>query len=182
MATKFSRRIPSVEEHRKLSQEILHGSDRSVAIILASEVERFLEFAILAKLPNTDDQDKLVGHDGPLDTFSRKIHLGYAMGIYDARFRDDLIRIKDIRNDFAHSVMPLCFTDIGDRCAAIKLMPPTDAPMIILRWGLNQGPVDILGLGDAAEKTARNLFIVACNCASAWLYGVIAKTVHASAL
>jgi hypothetical protein len=49
--------------------------------------------------------------------------------------------------------------------------------MALLRWGLNHGRMDIIGLGDAADKTARNRFIIACNAASAWLYSVITNTV-----
>jgi hypothetical protein len=187
MATKLSRQIPSLEEYREISKEILNGSDRSVAIILAAEVERFLEFAILSKLTNINDHDKLVGHDGPLATFSRKIHIGYAMGLYDVQFRDDLTRIKDIRNDFAHSVMPLSFntTSVKDRCSAINQVPAAGGPTTLLRWGLEQGPVgikglvDIIGLEATDDRASRIRFIVACNCVSAWLYRMITNAARA---
>src|SRR5215472_8749119 len=99
MEIKLSRQIPSPEEQQEISNEIFNGSDRTVAIILAAEVERFLEVAILAKFINSEDEKELTCDNGPLDTFSRKIRIGYAMGLYDPEMRDDLNRIKDVRND-----------------------------------------------------------------------------------
>jgi hypothetical protein len=182
MAKRLSRQLPSREEHREISKEILNGSDRSVAILLAAEVERFLEFAILSKLMNKENADELVSRDGPLATFSRKILIGYAIGLYDPQFRDDLKLIKDMRNDFAHSMSPLSFNtkSVRERCAAIKQVPTADGPMMMLRWGLDQGPVDIIGLEDTDDTSARHRFIVACNCASTWLYGVISNGVPAA--
>src|ERR1700730_9640550 len=152
MGTRLSRQIPSPEEYREISKEILSGSDRSVAIILAAEVQRFLELAILTKFINTDDKDKLISHDGPLATFSRKIQIGYAIGLYNSELRDDLDRIRDVRNDFAHSVMPICFNtpSIKDRCLTLQKIPATNGSLILLRWGLNQGPADIIGLDGAS--------------------------------
>jgi hypothetical protein len=185
MATKLSRKIPSPEEYRELSEEILNGSDRSVAIILSAEVERFLEFAILAKFTNIAGKDKLIGSDGPIATFSRKIQIGYAMGLYNSELRDDLDRIRDVRNDFAHSVMPISFntSSVRSRCLMLKQSAPTSGPPTLLRWGLSegQGPVDIIGLEDSVDKAARNRFIIVCNSASAWLYNVITNTVLAPA-
>jgi hypothetical protein len=185
MATRLSRQIPSPEEYWENSREILNGSDRSVVIILAAEVERFLESAILAKFINADDKEKLIGQDGPLATFSRKIQIGYAMGLYNSEVRDDLDRIRDVRNDFAHSVMPISFNtpSVRDRCLKFKQAPPTSGSPTLLRWGLSQGqgPVDIIGLEDSPDKAARNRFIIVCNCTSASLYGVITNTALAAA-
>jgi len=45
----------------------------------------------------------LVGDNGPLNSFSSKIIVGYALGIYDEGMRNDLNIVRNIRNVFAHS-------------------------------------------------------------------------------
>lgn len=181
MATRLSRQIPSPGEQQEIANEIFGGSDRTLAIILAAEVERFLEFAILAKFTNKEDVDKLICQDGLLATFSRKIQIGYAMGLYNSEERDDLNCIKDVRNDFAHSVMPICFntSSVKDRCLTLKGDPETDS--LIFRWGLNRGLVDVLVLEDNPDKAARYRFIAACNRASERLYGVATNAAPADA-
>jgi hypothetical protein len=182
MVAKLSRQLPSTEEHSEISEEILNGSDRSVAIILASEVERFLEAAILARFTYVEDEKKLICDDGPLATFSRKIQLGYAMGLYNSELRDDLNQIRNVRNDFAHSQLPICFNtpSVKDRCLTLKGDPET-GDSLIFRWGLNRGLVDILVLYDGPDKAARYRFIAACNRVSEWLHRVITTPAEATA-
>jgi len=46
---------------------------------------------------------------GALSTFFAKIHLGYAMDLFDDAVRDDLETIRRVRNVFAHSSLPITF-------------------------------------------------------------------------
>jgi hypothetical protein len=137
----------------------------------------FLERAIISKLLNAEDEEKLVCNDGPLATFARKIQLGYAMGLYETELRDDLTRIKDIRNDFAHSVIPICFNtqSVRDRCLTLQGDPEGDS--LIFRWGLDHGLVDIVVLYDTPDpdKAARDRFIAACHRLSEHLNSVAAN-------
>jgi hypothetical protein len=65
-----------------------------------------LEAAILSRLVILSDGEKegLFGSDqeAPLSAFSARIRIGYALGIYDQAFRDDLNIIRAVRNAFGH--------------------------------------------------------------------------------
>jgi hypothetical protein len=89
--------------------EIIGTSDRTACIITAAMLERHLEAAIIIRLQrkNKDTINLLLQRDGALSTFFSKIHLGYAMGLYDDIVRKDLDIIRGIRNVFAHSAMPI---------------------------------------------------------------------------
>jgi hypothetical protein len=78
----LSREIPSLDEFAQISHEVHHAHDRTAAILLVSQVERFLEIAIVSHLFHQDEATvkTLVNIGGPLSTFSAKIHLAYAMG------------------------------------------------------------------------------------------------------
>lgn len=68
-------------------------------------IEITLEDLIRRKLKRRDDEtwELLTAQNGPLDTFSSKINLGYALGIYKDEVRENLHIIRTIRNAFAHS-------------------------------------------------------------------------------
>ena len=51
--------------------------------------------------------------NGPLQPFSSRIHLGYALGSYGVDVYQDLRTIKDIRNAFAHAAEDIHFTTTG---------------------------------------------------------------------
>jgi hypothetical protein len=79
--------------------------------VLAAWVERELEQWIIAALPRNDKKtlEMLRGRDGPLHSFYGKIHLGYALGIYDETERENLDIIRRIRNEFAHTPQAIDF-------------------------------------------------------------------------
>ena len=118
------RELPGTDEWAKLDTEIEKSSDRSAAILMASQLERFLEFAIIAHLQTVDDDthEALIGREGPLSTFYAKVHLGYAMGLFDSKVRDDLNTIRKVRNVFGHAVLSVGFsvTEIADECASLQ--------------------------------------------------------------
>jgi hypothetical protein len=106
------RERPSSDDFERLDREVQHIHSRSAAILLSTELELYLELAILAKLPNHDpDLIKiLVGRDGPLGSFFAKIHLAHAMGIIVADAAYDLNAIRRVRNAFAHAPKPIEFS------------------------------------------------------------------------
>jgi hypothetical protein len=118
------RELPGTDEWEKLDREISTSSDRSGAILLAAQIERFLEFAIISNLQPVDDATHvaLIGREGPLSTFFSKAYLGYAMGLYDGKILQDLNIIRRVRNVFAHAVRSVDFrtTEIADECAALQ--------------------------------------------------------------
>ena len=100
--------------------------DRSVAIMGAALAEYQLGRAILNRLVEMkpDEQDSLLdnhGH-GALASFSAKIWMGFAIGLYDADERSDLLKIKSVRNRFAHTDIDLQFDDpeISKLCGGLS--------------------------------------------------------------
>jgi DNA-binding MltR family transcriptional regulator len=76
----------------------------TTAIIGAVMIEHQLDRLLRSKLKHKDDTTwaMLVGDNGPLRSFSSKIAMGYALGIYDKRMHSDLNIVRNIRNAFAH--------------------------------------------------------------------------------
>jgi hypothetical protein len=80
----------------------LHGeSDRSVALLAAALLDAQLESLFRARLKH--HQDRLIGFDGPLASFSTRIKVARALGWIDGEVEIDLDLIRNIRNRFAHS-------------------------------------------------------------------------------
>jgi DNA-binding MltR family transcriptional regulator len=77
----------------------------ATAILGAGLIEHDLEKLLRSKLKRKDDETwaMLIADNGPLNSFSSKIAMGYALGIYDQRARSDLNIVRNIRNAFAHS-------------------------------------------------------------------------------
>jgi DNA-binding MltR family transcriptional regulator len=80
--------------------------DRAVALVAATILDQSLQMAIATRLIslNSDETEGLFGpnQEAPLSSFSARIKIGYAIGIYNRIFREDLDCIRLIRNAFAH--------------------------------------------------------------------------------
>lgn len=87
------------------------ADDRSAAITAAALTEVAVEKAIKLRLRPLTKTEQRALFDGtaPLATFSAKIRMGYALGIYGRETRHDLESINAIRNVFAHSVHEVSF-------------------------------------------------------------------------
>lgn len=116
----LTKQLPEPDEFENIEREILGASDRSAAIILAARVELELEKSIIGSLPRSDKEtvEKLTTVGGPLNGFFAKIHLGYAMGLYSIRRRDELDVVRRIRNCFAHSAKAVTFDtkQVAEEC------------------------------------------------------------------
>jgi DNA-binding MltR family transcriptional regulator len=87
-------------------------NDRAVALTVTALLEQFLEAAISTHLEINEDEVRQLfddDRDGPLSTFSRKIAMGYALGVYDSSMKSVLNLIRQIRNAFAHAKVHLDF-------------------------------------------------------------------------
>jgi DNA-binding MltR family transcriptional regulator len=86
-----------------------------------------LETAILAKfLPISAKERKELfdgSSNGPLGSFSSRIRLGYAMGLFGPNAKSELEHVKAIRNAFAHGALSLDFKhkDIKQACEKLNL-------------------------------------------------------------
>ena len=102
---------PEGKELDKAWEEIEVGSDRSAAIIGAAFVEDSLQCALVSRMRlNKQTFNALFnGPNSSLGSFSSKISLGFALGLYDLLLKKDLNWIREIRNEFAHSMKPITF-------------------------------------------------------------------------
>jgi hypothetical protein len=105
------------EFYQTLFHEIDNGSDRVAAIVTGSLLESVLQRAIRAYCQGSEIvidtkqyqtiADKLFNPESALGSFSAKIDVCLMLGIIGEKTRKNLVRIKDIRNSFAHKlVMP----------------------------------------------------------------------------
>lgn len=108
-------------------------ADRAAALIVAALLEDALKTAISTHFVSVDDNtiNQLFSSgvdDGPLATFSARIRLGYALGIYGPDMRADLETIRLIRNVFAHSRHLLDFSSPEVENVCKQFIFPTKFP------------------------------------------------------
>jgi hypothetical protein len=110
--------------------DIAKETDRGAAILGAAYVDLFLRSAIERRLrPIPDVVPGLFEDRGPLQEFSTRIHLGFALGIYLRRAFDDLRLVRDIRNAFAHNVEMMNFEEPDVRGLCDQLWLPKHIQM-----------------------------------------------------
>ena len=100
--------------------------DRVIGVMGGALVDYWLGRAIFTRLRemNSAEQELLLesnGH-GPLASFFSKIWVGFALNLYDEGARNDLVKIKNIRNLFAHADEHVDFTtdDVVQLCAELS--------------------------------------------------------------
>jgi hypothetical protein len=123
----------------KLQEAFETESDRGAALLYAAFAENALEWAIYRRMPGQGEvirKKTFSGEKAPLSTFSAKITMGRAMGIYGEQTERLLNGVRDIRNQFAHKLLPIDFKtpEIEAACNALKipkgltLLPQRDTP------------------------------------------------------
>lgn len=117
----IERVVKSSEEY---GREHSGDSGRAAAILIAADFENVLQAKIedeFVKL-NREDRDTLFDGHGALSTFSAKIEIGYALGLYGRKTRNRLRVAKNIRDDFAHAAEPLDFdaSSISNHCKKLE--------------------------------------------------------------
>src|SRR5437868_2215820 len=84
---------------------MLDAPDRIAAITVASILEGGLEQGLASRMTRMSAEfHNRIFHRGPLRNFEPKILMGEALSLYGPRTTRDLIRIKNIRNECAHSI------------------------------------------------------------------------------
>jgi hypothetical protein len=122
----LSRRELDDQEFYAAIDELRQSSDREAAIIGGALIDDGLVQAIESNLENTSDTKGLfIDQGAPFATLKAKIVTAFAMGLIDETARDDLERIKDVRNQFSHALRPLSFEhpDISAVCAQLAFYP-----------------------------------------------------------
>jgi hypothetical protein len=92
-------------QHQRLRDYLNESDDRTAAILGSGMLENELALLILSRLRRLtrDEHQRLFDREGaPLWTFNDKIEMGYALRLYGSVVREELHRIRRIRNKFAH--------------------------------------------------------------------------------
>jgi hypothetical protein len=122
-----------IREHPTIADVFLTMSDkrpiedRATAIMSAVELESALEEALINKMIPLSTEDiagMFVGDSAPLSTFSAKIRICHALGIFGPKTRAELTVIRSIRNAFAHARKPIHFSTEEVAIACAKLTYP----------------------------------------------------------
>jgi hypothetical protein len=104
------------------------ASPRAAAILVVALVEDTLRWSIGAYLRSDltlEDDTRLFERQGaPLSSFHSKIEMAYALGVYGPVTRKDLLKLKEIRNAFAHSPHLITFhtPDISQECLRLSYL------------------------------------------------------------
>ena len=115
----------NILQNDKILKELQHGTDRSRAIVGATIIETQLEKLLSIHLVNNSKlKKKSFDYNGFLGTFSAKINACFLLGLISKKLYNDIDRIRDIRNTFAHNLINCDFNrpDIKSEVHKLKLL------------------------------------------------------------
>jgi DNA-binding MltR family transcriptional regulator len=107
----FVRTRASKDEADLVAREIMMGSPRAAALVAGAFLDNFLAGLILRHLVELtpSEIESLFEPDRPLGSFSAKIRMARALGIFGPKTAHDLNIVRDIRNAFAHGLRRMNF-------------------------------------------------------------------------
>lgn len=94
--------------------EFKNESDRGAVLISLSYIDELLEILIKRKLVPVNEKQQDVLFDlpnAPISTLSSKISLSYRLGLISEEFQTVLNKLREIRNEFAHSFECVSFNE-----------------------------------------------------------------------
>jgi hypothetical protein len=93
------------EEFLKIAESLKVESDRGCVLVVAALVENALEEHIAARLiQKIDKKDELMSSNKPIYSFCSKIDFAYRLGIIPIHERKIYHRLRELRNECAHSI------------------------------------------------------------------------------
>lgn len=119
---------PKIRGMLRLIEQRHLGSDYAVALMGASLIERALDAAILSRfvILDQDGRNRLFDytHQGPLADFAARSRMGAALGLYGRPTFEDLEKIRNVRNLFAHSASLRKFSEqpIAQACSQFSVL------------------------------------------------------------
>lgn len=119
----LSRRDPTTGEMTTSLYEMHTGSDRVAAILGSALVENELLHLLETRFWDEGDRKALFHNGGaPLRTFSSRILIAKAVGLVSATMADELNRVREIRNMFAHALLSVDFAhpEVDAYCEGLK--------------------------------------------------------------
>jgi hypothetical protein len=161
----ITRADPDRSHLERLERELYASeSDRATAVLFGSFVETALEKLLLSLMRpnlNADERTKLFGFEGLFGTFSSKIIGGYALKVIGPVTYADLNLIKLLRNEFAHSRVPIGFDtlEVKDICDRLQIpdLPDSSPSFGYIGRGIDESKVD------GKFTHARTRFMSACH-------------------
>ena len=175
------------EIEREFFKELKNLPDRAAAILASSIIEDRLVDALKSRLHDVKHKgeqlhDRMFSYLGPLGTFGTQIDVGFAIGVFTGQTRYDLHTIRDIRNKFAHKIVPKDFSDewVKSKVSNIKIADRVPiksfegGPPAILQSGMNPTGIQLAEtfLGHSSVRdtiSARNRYIRAAEILSGLL-------------
>jgi hypothetical protein len=106
-------------------KEIQAAPDRVAAIVATAIVEDALRWALnsffILQISENEERE-LFENNGLLSSFHAKILIGFALGLFGEAARNDLTRIKNIRNAFAHAPRSIGFEtpEVENQCTNLR--------------------------------------------------------------
>jgi hypothetical protein len=165
---RLSRQEPTIQDFVDFQAEInAEKNDRGAAILLACNVEICLRIAIERNLTVEGEAYRLLFHSGaPLRSFEAKIRAGYAMGLFGDQTKHNLDCVKEIRNAFAHALIPINFEtpQVIAVCASMQMpelcLPHTiDSATLAARGSLPTNATARQKFQKVCEAISHNLFV-----------------------
>jgi|ERR1700733_1757830 hypothetical protein len=121
---------PTQSDIEALENELYNAPDRAAAIVMASMVEKALRRLLSNNMREEKSTGKLFKFPGVLSSFSAKINVAYAFKLFGEKTKKELNIIRDLRNQFAHSRLPIEFTTpVVKRCCDELTYP--DVPSVL---------------------------------------------------
>lgn len=124
------------DESKRWIEDIQKETDRGVALVAAAFFDDVLGAMLRARLIDAPKEaNKLLQYPGPVSSFAYRIDLAYLLGLLGSKTRDALHIVREIRNHFAHSHVPVTFEDahIEQLCTKLVVYPRNQLPFD-LKW------------------------------------------------
>jgi len=113
----------AIDEINSWLSRLSRESDSAAAVLAGAFIDAALESLLRTFcVDDSKEADNLFDADQPLGSFGARIRTAYLLGFITPTERDDLRRIKDVRNAFAHSFHELAFDDepVKSWCQSLK--------------------------------------------------------------
>jgi hypothetical protein len=125
----------SIDEYGEAYDALNVEGDRGAAVMGAALVEDGLAQALKAFIVNGDVEAQVFDDPGsPFGTFRNKTLSAYALGLIDKQMANDIKLIREIRNEFSHSLTVISFVThtMSSRCR--KLTHHCNDPSLYAPW------------------------------------------------
>jgi len=122
---KGKNKYKDIEVLASFVEQLVNEGDRATVILVVAKLDLILSQILqkhLVSIPGS--KDELLDNDGPLSTFSAKIHIAYRLGLIDNLFARSLHLIRKIRNNFAHEVEGCSLNSGSHRDRVRELIAP----------------------------------------------------------